>query len=266
MQGLLQLAQLPFVGCGCTASAITMDKAITNAMTDVAGIAQAKWLPLTRDGYQKDAAALRQKAIGRLGFPIFVKPANAGSSVGVGKARNETELADAIEKAFLHDDKLVLEEGIDGMEVECAVLGNEKPKASTVGEVVPCNDFYDYEAKYIAADSELHIPARLPADTLEAVRAAACRVFTEMGCSGLARVDFFVRKSDGAVLLNEPNTILLYAHQHVSQALGTHRPALWRAARPADPARFKKMGAEGLTRRIPTFAKGCLPFWKKTLS
>lgn len=207
MQGLLQLAQLPFVGCGCTASAITMDKAITNAMTDVAGIAQAKWLPLTRDGYQKDAAALRQKAIGRLGFPIFVKPANAGSSVGVGKARNEAELADAIEKAFLHDDKLVLEEGIDGMEVECAVLGNEKPKASTVGEVVPCNDFYDYEAKYIAADSELHIPARLPADTLEAVRAAACRVFTEMGCSGLARVDFFVRKSDGAVLLNEPNTI-----------------------------------------------------------
>lgn len=207
MQGLLQLAQLPFVGCGCTASAITMDKAITNAMTDVAGIAQAKWLPLTRDGYQKDAAALRQKAIGRLGFPIFVKPANAGSSVGVGKARNEAELANAIEEAFLHDDKLVLEEGIDGMEVECAVLGNEKPKASTVGEVVPCNDFYDYEAKYIAADSELHIPARLPADTLEAVRAAACRVFTEMGCSGLARVDFFVRKSDGAVLLNEPNTI-----------------------------------------------------------
>ena len=122
MQGLLQLAQLPFVGCGCTASAITMDKAITNAMTDVAGIAQAKWLPLTRDGYQKDAAALRQKAIGRLGLPIFVKPANAGSSVGVGKARNETELADAIEKAFLHDDKLVLEEGIDGMEVECAAV------------------------------------------------------------------------------------------------------------------------------------------------
>lgn len=148
-----------------------------------------------------------KRQFGRLGFPIFVKPANAGSSVGVGKARNETELADAIEKAFLHDDKLVLEEGIDGMEVECAVLGNEKPKASTVGEVVPCNDFYDYEAKYIAADSELHIPARLPADTLEAVRAAACRVFTEMGCSGLARVDFFVRKSDGAVLLNEPNTI-----------------------------------------------------------
>ena len=93
------------------------------------------------------------------------------------------------------------------MEVECAVLGNEEPKASTVGEVVPCNDFYDYEAKYIANDSELHIPARLPEDTIEAVRSAACRVFTAMGCSGLARVDFFVRKKDGAVLLNEPNTI-----------------------------------------------------------
>ena len=133
MQGLLQLAQLPFVGCGCTASAITMDKAITNALTDIAGIAQAKWLPLTRYAYQKDGAGLRQKAAALIGFPIFVKPANAGSSVGVGKARNEAELADAIEKAFLHDDKLVLEEGIDGMEVECAVLGNEEPKASTVG-------------------------------------------------------------------------------------------------------------------------------------
>ena len=125
----------------------------------------------------------------------------------MGKARSEEELADAIEKAFAHDDKLVLEEGIDGMEVECAVLGNEEPKASTVGEVVPCNDFYDYEAKYIANDSELHIPARLPEETIEAVRSAACRVFTAMGCSGLARVDFFVRKKDGAVLLNEPNTI-----------------------------------------------------------
>lgn len=207
MQGLLQLAQIPFVGCGCTSAAVTMDKAITNALTDIAGIPQAKWLPLTRFDYQKDAVALRKNAIDWLGFPIFVKPANAGSSVGVGKARSEEELADAIEKAFAHDDKLVLEEGIDGMEVECAVLGNEEPKASTVGEVVPCNDFYDYEAKYIANDSELHIPARLPEDTIEAVRAAACRVFTAMGCSGLARVDFFVRKKDGAVLLNEPNTI-----------------------------------------------------------
>lgn len=207
MQGLLQLAQLPFVGCGCAASAITMDKAFTNAMTDIAGIPQAKWLPLTHYEYHRDAAALRQKAIKRLGFPIFVKPANAGSSVGVGKARDEAELADAIEEAFRHDGKLVLEEGIDGMEVECAVLGNEEPRASAVGEVVPCNDFYDYEAKYIANDSELHIPARLPEETIEAVRTAACRVFAEMGCSGLARVDFFVRKKDGEVLLNEPNTI-----------------------------------------------------------
>lgn len=207
IQGLLQLAQIPFVGCGCTASAITMDKAITNALTDIAGIPQAKWLPLTRYDYNQNAVALRKTAIDRLGFPIFVKPANAGSSVGVGKAAEEAELASAIEAAFLHDDKLVLEEGIDGMEVECAVLGNETPIASTVGEVVPCNDFYDYEAKYIADDSELHIPARLPAEAIEAVRGAACRVFTAMGCSGLARVDFFVRRKDGAVLLNEPNTI-----------------------------------------------------------
>lgn len=207
MQGLLQLAQIPFVGCGCTASAITMDKALTNALADTAGITQAKWLPLTRRDYARDAAAQRKLAIDRLGLPIFVKPANAGSSVGVGKARDEEALAAAIENAFRYDEKLVLEECIEGMEVECAVLGNEEPQASTVGEVVPCNDFYDYEAKYIANDSELHIPARLPAEQLEAVRAAACRVFTVMGCSGLARVDFFVRREDGAVLLNEPNTI-----------------------------------------------------------
>ena len=207
VQGLLELAGIPYVGCGVLASAVCMDKAVANAMFDASGIPHTKWLSATRWEIESDPDGVCDGAIAKLGWPIFVKPANAGSSVGVGKARNEAELADAIEKAFLHDDKLVLEEGIDGMEVECAVLGNEKPKASTVGEVVPCNDFYDYEAKYIAADSELHIPARLPADTLEAVRAAACRVFTEMGCSGLARVDFFVRKSDGAVLLNEPNTI-----------------------------------------------------------
>lgn len=206
VQGLLQLAQIPFVGCGCTASAITMDKAITNALADAAGIPQAKWLPLARCDYDRGAAALRKQAISRLSFPIFVKPANAGSSVGVGKATTETELADAIETAFQYDEKLVLEEGIDGMEVECAVLGNESPEASMVGEVVPCNDFYDYEAKYIADDSELHIPARLPEDTIQAVRDAACRVFASMGCSGLARVDFFVREG-GAVFLNEPNTI-----------------------------------------------------------
>ena len=203
VQGLLELAGIPVVGCGVLASALCMDKDVAHRLVRAAGVAVPPSI-LFRAGEGLDTLPERTAS---LTYPLFVKPANAGSSVGVGKARNETELADAIEKAFLHDDKLVLEEGIDGMEVECAVLGNEKPKASTVGEVVPCNDFYDYEAKYIAADSELHIPARLPADTLEAVRAAACRVFTEMGCSGLARVDFFVRKSDGAVLLNEPNTI-----------------------------------------------------------
>lgn len=207
MQGLLQLAQLPFVGCGCASCAVTMDKALTNALADVAGIPQAKWLPVTRRAYEKDGAAQRKLAIDSLGFPIFVKPANAGSSVGVGKACDEAALDAAIQNAFQHDEKLVLEEGIEGMEVECAVLGNETPQASTVGEIVPCNTFYDYEAKYIANDSELHIPARLPAKQIDAVRAAACRVFQVMGCSGLARIDFFVRKKDGAVLLNEPNTI-----------------------------------------------------------
>ena len=127
--------------------------------------------------------------------------------MGVGKAKNLEELATACKNAFEHDSKIVLEEGIDGVEVEVAVMGNENPVASVVGEVVPCNDFYDYEAKYVANDSELHIPARLPEDKLREVQNAAVNAYRALGCSGFTRVDFFVRRSDGAVMLNEPNTI-----------------------------------------------------------
>lgn len=207
MQGLLEIAGIPYVGCNTASSAVCMDKAITNAMCDFFGIAQAKWRSFTKYDYNSNKNMLLSKAADYLGFPIFVKPANAGSSVGISKADNIGELSAACEKAFKQDKKIVLEQGIDGVEVECAVLGNEEPIASAVGEIVPCNDFYDYDAKYIDNSTELYVPARLSDEKTNEVRAAAVEVFKALGCSGLARVDFFVQRSDGKVLLNEPNTI-----------------------------------------------------------
>lgn len=207
MQGLLEIAGIPYVGCNTAASAICMDKAATNAMADFYGIPQAKWVAFDKYAYSANKDALLANAAEKLGFPIFVKPANAGSSVGISKAKNIEELEAACKKAFEHDKKLVLEEGVIGMEVEVAVMGNEEPVASVVGEVVPCNEFYDYDAKYLANESELHIPARLSEDKLSAVQAAAINAYRALGCSGFTRVDFFVRTSDGEIMLNEPNTI-----------------------------------------------------------
>lgn len=207
MQGLLEIAGIPYVGCNTAASAICMDKAATNAMADFYGIPQAKWFAFDKYSYSCDKSALLANAAEKLGFPIFVKPANAGSSVGISKAKNLTELEAACEKAFEHDKKLVLEEGVIGAEVEVAVMGNDEPVASVVGEVVPCNEFYDYDAKYLANESELHIPARLSEEKLKAVQQAAINAYRALGCSGFTRVDFFVRESDGEIMLNEPNTI-----------------------------------------------------------
>ncbi len=207
MQGLLEISGIPYVGCNTAASAICMDKAFTNAMADFNGIPQAKWTAFDKYAYSVNKEELLKGAADKLGFPIFVKPANAGSSVGISKAKDIDSLAKACEKAFEHDKKVVLEEGIIGMEVECAVMGNDNPVASVVGEVVPCNEFYDYEAKYLANESELHIPARLSDEMLKAVQDAAVNAYRALGCSGFTRVDFFVREGDGKIMLNEPNTI-----------------------------------------------------------
>ena len=207
IQGFLQVAGIPFVGCDMLASACCMDKVTTNTLIDAAGIPQAKWIGLNQYDYNKQPQKYIDEAAEYLGFPIFVKPANAGSSVGVSKAKDTDSLSAAIDIAFREDCKLVLEEGISGMEVECAVLGNEEPVASICGEIEPANDFYDYESKYVNPASLLHIPARLDEGKMNEVREAAVKTYKALGCSGLARVDFFVRESDGLVMLNEPNTI-----------------------------------------------------------
>ncbi|MBE6819232.1 MAG: D-alanine--D-alanine ligase [Ruminococcaceae bacterium] len=208
IQGLFQLAQIPFVGCNHLSSAVSMDKAFTNMIADVAGIRQAKWRSIIRYEYGKYAKDFLDEAIAYLGFPIFVKPANAGSSVGISKAKNREELVKAMTVAFAEDDKVVLEEFIDGFEVECAVLGNQKAKASTVGEILPVNEFYDFEAKYVSGTTDLAIPAKnITQEQMDAVRENALKAYKALGCAGLSRVDFFVHKQTGEVFFNEINTL-----------------------------------------------------------
>lgn len=207
VQGLLEIAGLPYVGCDTRASAMCMDKAVTNLVADSVSIAQAKWCSITKDAYQKNTLRFKQHAIEKLGLPLFVKPANAGSSVGISKVKTEADFDAAMEIAFREDDKVVLEEAIDAFELECAVLGNSNPMVSVVGGIVPSEEFYTYEAKYLSGESELQIPAKVSDETQEAVRSAALKIFTAMGCRGLSRVDFFLEKQTGRVLFNEINTM-----------------------------------------------------------
>lgn len=207
MQGLLTLAKIPFVGCSCASSAVCMDKMLQKSVLDAAGVSQAKWDYTEIDNYKANCEDVLDRVEKALGYPIFVKPANAGSSVGITKAHDRKELAEAIEKAAVHDKKIVFEETVVGNEIECAVLGNDNPIVSCVGEILPCNEFYDYDAKYLAGKTGLAIPANLPKEKTDAVREEAKVAFKILGCSGLTRMDFFIRQSDGKILLNEPNTI-----------------------------------------------------------
>ena len=207
VQGLLQLAQIPFVGCDATSSGSCMDKAVTNAVADAFRIEQAKWCSFTEYEYNKETEKCLKTAEEKLGYPIFVKPANAGSSVGISKAHNREELISGMEIAFREDKKAVLEEFIDGHEVECAVLGNKEPIAGEVGEIVAGAEFYDFDAKYNNPLSELHIPALLSEEKRNEVRAMALKAYKALGCEGLSRCDFFVTNKDERILLNEINTI-----------------------------------------------------------
>jgi D-alanine-D-alanine ligase len=200
VQGLLELAGVPYVGAGVLGSALAMDKDVFKAVMRDRGV------PVTRN------ITIRQggKPENPFGFPVFVKPARLGSSVGISKARTEDELAAAVELAFRHDEKVLVEEFVEGIEVECGVLGNEKPQASLPGEIVSHGfegaDWYDYSAKYDEGGMDLVIPPRLPQETIERVQELAVAAFVGGECEGMARVDFFVRP-EGEVLLNELNTI-----------------------------------------------------------
>lgn len=207
VQGVLELAGIPYVGCRTLASAMCMDKGVTNMTADYAQIPQAKWLSILADDYCDNKDAFVDACVEKLGLPVFIKPANAGSSVGISKAKTREDIYTAMDIAFREDSKVVAEENIDGREVECAVLGNSKPVASVIGEIRPESEFYDYEAKYINGTSELCIPAEISQEKSDEIRSLAVRAYKAMGCTGLSRVDFFIRNSDEKVLFNEINTL-----------------------------------------------------------
>ena len=208
MQGLLELAGIPYVGCSVAASANSMDKSITKVLVDAAGVRQAKYYLALRYDFERNAEGVVRTAADRLGsFPVFVKPCSQGSSVGVAKANDMLELAAGLTEAFKLDDKVLVEEFIDGHEVECAVLGNHSPIASTVGEIAPAQEFYTFDAKYKDEASQLYIPAHITPQQIETVRQNALRVYAALGCRGLSRVDFFVTHADGEVVFNELNSI-----------------------------------------------------------
>ena len=207
IQGLFQLSGIPYVGCDTESSAICMDKAVTHSLLSSADIEQAHYLWFYADRFDAAPDTIKNKIQARLDFPVFVKPSNAGSSVGVSKVERYEDLDEAIRKAAREDKKVIVEEGIRGQEVECAVLGNRDCDASLVGEIGASAQFYDYDDKYINGTSQLYIPARIPEEVSEKIRQTAVRAYRLLGCSGLARVDFFVTAGDNRVILNEINTL-----------------------------------------------------------
>lgn len=204
IQGFLELANVPYVGPGVLGSAIGMDKDVMKRLLRESGVKVTNFVTLA----QRDRASLDLDAIiQRLGLPLFIKPANMGSSVGVSKAENKEQLVDAISLAFTYDRKILIEEAVIGDEVECSVLGNENPKVSLPGRIIPQADFYTYESKYIDEHGAiLEIPAKLPEHVIKKVQAAAIKAFQVLECEGMARVDMFVTK-EGEVIMNEINTI-----------------------------------------------------------
>lgn len=207
MQGLLQLAGIPYVGPDVASSATCMDKTLTKLVADSAGIRQAAWQLVTADGLKNNPQAALDAVERKFNYPVFIKPAGTGSSVGVAKAKNRESLLSALENAAKFDKKILVEEFINGHEVEVAVLGNDAPAASVCGEIDAGTEFYDYDAKYISDCARLYIPARIDEPTAEKVREAAVRVYRAMGCRGLSRVDFFVTYEGSEVVFNEINTI-----------------------------------------------------------
>lgn len=238
LQGLFALSGIPYVGCGVAASANAMDKSITKIIVDTAGVRQANYylackedlrdmkdtfahmdrekrndgpsmvLVKMSDKEQSDLLTMVLQAEREVGsYPMFVKPCSSGSSVGVSKAKNREQLANGLLQAFQYDSKVLVEEFIDGREIECAVLGNGEPIASTVGEIAPTQEFYSFEAKYQDESSALYIPARITDAQMKETRENALRVYQALGCKGLSRVDFFCTYESGEIVFNEINTL-----------------------------------------------------------
>jgi D-alanine-D-alanine ligase len=208
VQGLLELANVPYVGAGVLGSAVGMDKAVMKQLFAAHGLPQVKYVVTIRREWERDSAGVTARVERELGYPVFVKPANLGSSVGISKARNTAELADAVRTAADFDRKIVIEAAVpQAREIEVAVLGNDDPEASIAGEIVPSREFYDYEAKYLDDGSKPLIPAPITDAQMAEVRRMSIAAYRAVDCAGMARVDFLMNGETGALLLNEVNTI-----------------------------------------------------------
>jgi len=211
IQGLLELADIPYVGAGVLGSAAGMDKNIMKSLFLAAGLPIVKHVTILRRNWEKDPRRV-EKQVAKLTYPVFVKPANLGSSVGISKAHNKKELGPAIEEAAKFDRKIVIEQAVGGSddkarEIECSVLGNDEPQASVPGEIIPIKEFYDYQAKYLDEGSQLVIPAKLTKAETKKVQELAIKAFQAVDCSGLARVDFLMDPKTRRIYLNEINTM-----------------------------------------------------------
>jgi D-alanine-D-alanine ligase len=208
IQGMLELAGIPYVGSGVLASAVGMDKLTMKKIFAHHDLPQVEWLGLTRKQWEEDGEGWVRRVESSLGYPVFVKPANLGSSVGIGKATDAGELRSALDEAAALDRRLIVEAGVDARELEVSVLGNERAEVSVPGEIlVKNNEFYDYEAKYAEGGMELVVPADIPEETIAELRRVARAAYEAIDAAGMARVDFFLERATGRLLLNEINTI-----------------------------------------------------------
>jgi len=223
VQGLLELLGVPYVGCGVMASALGMDKVAMRAAFQQAGLPVVAYRVLTARSWREDPAAVLSLLEQTFVYPIFVKPSNLGSSVGVSRATHRVSLDQAIQEAFRYDRKILVEQGLDCREVECGILGNDAPEASVVGEIIPKQLWYDYRAKYESGMSEVRIPAPLPPPLAREVQAQAIRAYQAIDCAGMARVDFFLERASAQLYVNEINTIPGFTATSVY-------PKLWEAS------------------------------------
>ena len=246
IQGLLELADVAYVGAGVLGSSAGMDKDVMKRLFRDAGLPLVKHLTVLRAAWEASPELVGVRVGNTLRYPVFVKPANLGSSVGISKVHDRSELAPAMNEAALYDRKIVIEEGVGGAEhkareLECAVLGNDDPRASVVGEVVPAKEFYDYDAKYIDESSMLSIPANLTAEQAAAVRVMAVKAFEAVDCSGLGRIDFLMDPETEEIYLNEINTMPGFTSISMY-------PKLWAATGIEYPALIDRLIELGLER------------------
>jgi len=205
IQGLLQLSGIPYVGCSLVSSAVCMDKAFTNTVLDYNGINHTKWTSITNGKDELNECILNIDKTFK--YPVFIKPSNAGSSVGISRANNLNELKNAVKLAFIHDKKILVEEEVLGRELEVAVIGNNNPIASNIGEIVTANGFYDFDSKYVNNSSDVVVPCNIDEETTIKLRNLALKTYSVLNCAGLSRIDFFLENITNKIYVNEVNTI-----------------------------------------------------------